>query len=82
MLKKVIETDEELIFFGYKNMDKSIMFPISAQSGGYIVEDAVEAILIEKKKRIKPLWPPISCSMMESWLKFSTEMPSVVFFGI
>jgi len=48
---QVFGVHEALTFYGYMNMKTSIGFPI-ATSGDHIVEDAVEVILIEKRRRV------------------------------
>lgn len=50
-LMQVFGVHQPLTYYGYMNMKASSGFPI-AQSGDHLVEDAVEAILIEKAKRI------------------------------
>ena len=57
----VFGVHQPITFYGFLNMKISIEFPIS-QSGDHMVEDAVEAILIEKEKRIKNLLPTVTCS--------------------
>ena len=42
---------QPLTFYGFLNMKFSLDFPIN-ESGDNLVEDAVEAILIQKDKRI------------------------------
>ena len=50
-LMQVFGVHQPLTYYGYMNMKATSGFPI-AQSGDHLVEDAVEAILIEKAKRI------------------------------
>ena len=50
-LMQVFGVHQPITFYGFMNMKASIEFPI-AESGDNLVEDAIEAILIEKSKRI------------------------------
>lgn len=45
-----------------------------------MVDDAVEAVLIEKKKRIQRLLPVVSCSQLDGFIATS-DRPTVAYFG-
>ena len=75
----VFGVHQPITFYGYLNMKASIEFPLSASSEN-VIEDAVEAILIEKRKRIRRLMPVVNCSQLDGFVATSS-FPSVVFFG-
>ena len=62
------------------NMKASIEFPI-ALAGDHLVEDAVEAILIEKAKRIQRLLAPHNCQQIDDLISKSGTKPTVVYYG-
>ena len=51
-LMQVFGVHQALTFYGYMNMKTSIDFPISPEQGDQSVEGAVQAILMEKNRRI------------------------------
>ena len=65
------------------NMKASIDFPIASplDPGDHLVEDAVEAILIEKNKRIQRLLAPHNCEQLDALIDKSGSKPTVAYFG-
>lgn len=76
---QVFGVHQPITFYGFMNMKASIEFPIT-KSGDHLVEDAVEAILIEKSKRIQRLLPKVNCKTLDNLLS-SSDKPTVVYFG-
>lgn len=68
---RVFGVHQPLTFYGYMNMKASIQFPINS-SGDHMVEDAVEAILIEKGKRIQKLLQTQNCSQLDELVASSS----------